>query len=143
MRLPCSKPSFVRNLLLPIFSLCLIALVSACTGDYAQQTSATRIERRQDVEGDVNQGRHLLAAYGCGACHTIPGIAGANALVGPPLNDWSQRSYIAGSLANTPENLLYWIMDPQAVEPGTAMPDLNVSQEAAQHMSAYLYGLGS
>jgi cytochrome c1 len=77
--------------------------------------------------------------YGCGSCHRIPGVAGAEALVGPPLDDYHARSYIAGTLPNTLENLVLWIREPQAVEANTAMPNLGVSAEEAQHMAAYLY----
>jgi len=79
--------------------------------------------------------------YGCGACHVIPGVTGATGMVGPPLDGWSRRVYIAGNLANTPENLVRWIRYPQAVEPGTAMPDLGVNEADARDIAAYLYSL--
>lgn len=98
--------------------------------------------RAQTVPGgDAERGASLLAAYGCGACHAIPGVRGADALVGPPLTGWAERRYIAGSLVNTPENLMRWIMTPQAIEPGTAMPDLGVDEAAARDMAAYLFTL--
>lgn len=91
--------------------------------------------------GDVSRGEDLLEAYGCGACHTIPGIRGANGVVGPPLTEWSRRSYIAGSLVNNEDNLVTWIVDPDGVEPGTAMPDLGVSPLEAADIAAYLFTL--
>jgi cytochrome c2 len=91
--------------------------------------------------GNVENGRELLSAWGCGACHRIPGVVGADALVGPPLDAWSERQFIAGTLENSPDNLIYWIMHPQEVEPGTAMPDTNVPESAARDMAAYLYTL--
>jgi cytochrome c len=91
--------------------------------------------------GDPQLGRDLLESYGCGSCHTIPGVKGANALVGPPLTSFAHRSYVAGQLANTPDNLARWIQDPRQVEPGTAMPDLGVTAEEARNMAAYLLTL--
>jgi cytochrome c oxidase assembly factor CtaG/cytochrome c2 len=91
--------------------------------------------------GDPQQGAALLRAYGCGSCHNIPGVVGAHSAVGPPLDRWAARHYIAGSLLNTPDNLIWWIRSPQQVEPGTAMPDLGVTPADARHMSAYLYTL--
>lgn len=88
--------------------------------------------------GDADAGKQALVRYGCGSCHTIPGVRGADAMVGPPLNAWSRRSFIAGRLPNTPENLVHWIVTPQTVEPGTAMPDLGVSEREARDMAAYL-----
>ena len=68
---------------------------------------------------DAAEGARLLDAYGCGACHLIPGVRGADSLAGPPLIAWSQRKTIAGTLPNTWQNTVRWILDPQAIEPGT------------------------
>jgi cytochrome c len=84
-------------------------------------------------------GRHLIAAYGCGSCHSIPGVAGADAMAAPPLDDFWERSYIAGRLPNTEANLVQWITDPQKVVPGNAMPDLGVTEAEARDIAAYLY----
>ena len=91
--------------------------------------------------GDPARGRASLDGFGCGACHQIPGVKGANGLVGPPLMMFARRAYIAGQLPNTPENLIRWIRDPQGVEPGTAMPNLGVGDATARDMAAYLYTL--
>lgn len=91
--------------------------------------------------GDAQLGAELIQSYGCVSCHTIPGIPEADSLVGPPLTGWAQRTYIAGALPNTPGNLILWIQNPQQVEPGTAMPDLNVTEQAARDIGAYLYTL--
>lgn len=82
-----------------------------------------------------------MAEYGCGACHRVPGVPGADGLVGPPLDSWSHRSFIAGALPNNQANLVDWIVDPQAVEPGTAMPDLDVDESDAEDIAAYLLSL--
>src|SRR5581483_6561824 len=79
------------------------------------------------------------AGAGCGACHTIAAVDGADGKVGPPLAHFADRRYIAGELPNTPENLVRWIMDPQAVEPRTVMPDLDVGEPQARDIAAYLY----
>ncbi|MFG3688357.1 c-type cytochrome [Micromonospora sp. NPDC047740] len=88
--------------------------------------------------GRPDRGAQLIAQYGCGSCHTIPGIDQAGGLVGPPLTRFGARSYIAGELPNNADNLQRWITDPQAVEPGTAMPKLGVSAIDAQDIAAYL-----
>lgn len=81
----------------------------------------------------------IIETLGCGSCHTIEGIDGADADVGPTLENFADRLYIAGRLPNTPENLIRWLMDPQAVAPGTLMPDLGVGREDARDIAAYLY----
>ncbi|MFJ8579861.1 c-type cytochrome [Micromonospora sp. NPDC093277] len=92
--------------------------------------------------GRPDRGAQLIAEYGCGSCHTIPGVNRANGLVGPPLTQFGARSYVAGKLPNNADNLRHWIMDPQAVDPGTAMPNLGVSAIDAQDIAAYLYDAG-
>ena len=91
--------------------------------------------------GDMERGRSALDGFGCGTCHVIPGVRGAVGGVGPPLTRFADRAYIAGQLANDPQNLIRWIQDPQAVEPGTAMPDLGVGPQVARDMAAYLYSI--
>ena len=93
------------------------------------------------LAGDPAAGRVAFQTYGCHACHAIPGVAGANSFVGPPLTAWAERSYIAGKLPNEPVYLVQWIRFPQAIEPGTAMPNMGVTEEDAVHMAAYLYTL--
>lgn len=91
--------------------------------------------------GRPDRGATLIAQYGCGSCHTIPGVDRANGLVGPPLTRIGSRSYIAGKLVNNADNLQHWISDPQSVVPGNAMPNLGVSPIDAQDIAAYLYTL--
>ncbi len=88
---------------------------------------------------DPDRGPALIEAYGCGECHTIGTLRGADGMVGPPLTNVARRSYIAGSLPTTPENLARWIQDPQGIEPGTAMPDLGIGSDDARDVAAYLY----
>ena len=88
--------------------------------------------------GNPELGKRAITRYGCGSCHTIPGVKGADSLVGPPLIHFSQRSFIAGRLPNNEENLARWIRDPQEVEPGTAMPNLHVTEQDARNIAAYL-----
>lgn len=101
-------------------------------------TSTSRLPAAPVPGGYPARGAELISSYGCGSCHTIGGIRGADGLVGPPLTGFEQRSYIAGELPNSPQNLQRWIMDPQQVEPGTAMPDLGVTAADARDIAAYL-----
>lgn len=90
--------------------------------------------------GNPRRGRDLIAHYGCGSCHTIPGIKGATATVGPPLEGLAKRVYIAGRLTNTPEQLAKWIVNPREIDPKTAMPAVGVDEAQARDIAAYLYG---
>jgi putative membrane protein len=91
--------------------------------------------------GDPTAGARKIRRYGCGSCHTIPGISGANRLVGPPLDGIASRMYIAGVLPNEPHNMTTWIMNPPGVDSMTAMPNLGVTAQDASDIAAYLYTL--
>ncbi len=91
--------------------------------------------------GTAANGAKVILSKNCGSCHTIPGIRGAQGLVGPPLFFFSRRTYIAGELPNTPDNLVRWVRSPQSVEPKTAMPDLGLTEQQARDVAAYLYTL--
>ncbi len=93
------------------------------------------------VNGDPQHGKQLIQSFGCGSCHTIPGIRTARGVVGPPLMFFARRTMIAGELPNSPENLVRWIENPAAVEPKTAMPNLGLTDNQAHDVAAYLYGL--
>lgn len=56
-----------------------------------------------------------MIAYGCPTCHVIPGVPGAIGKVGPWLDSLSQRSYLAGRLANTSSNLEIWLSTRKAL----------------------------
>jgi cytochrome c2 len=88
--------------------------------------------------GDAERGRLLLRQFGCGGCHRIPGVPAAKGAVGPPLDGIAHRVYLAGTLPNTPPNLARWIRAPQAIDPDTAMPDMQVGEDHARDMVAYL-----
>jgi cytochrome c1 len=88
----------------------------------------------------VVEGQALIAQKGCGACHVIPGVAGASGSVGPNLQGVASRSTIAGGAVpnNGPDDLKRWILDPPAVKPGTQMPKLGLTDDEATRIVAYL-----
>lgn len=92
---------------------------------------------------DVDRGRALIASYGCGSCHYVEGIRGADGLVGPRLENFANRTLLAGTFPNVPRFLVPWLMGPPDLKPDTAMPDLGVSDAHARDIASYLYTLGS
>lgn len=126
----------LKQFMLPLLFALGVGLLAAGCAD------VSRAAQLEVPGGDPQLGATLIQQWGCGSCHVIPGIRGADGLVGPPLTNFASRAYIAGQLSNNSDNLIRWIMDPQAVEPGTAMPNLGVSEQVARHMAAYLYTVG-
>jgi cytochrome c1 len=91
--------------------------------------------------GNAANGKLLLRQFGCGTCHGIAGVAAAEGTTGPPLAGVARRVYLAGVVPNSPENMARWIRAPQQYKPGTAMPDLRLTEAQARDMVAYLQGL--
>jgi cytochrome c2 len=89
--------------------------------------------------GSAERGRHLIEYYGCGSCHTISGVHSTSKYIGPPLNDFAERRFIAGKFPNTLAELMRWIEDPQALDPGNVMPTLGVKPQEARDIAAFLY----
>ena len=110
------------------------ALLFAATGCDNPSVSS----KESEIGGNPLRGAELIESVGCGGCHIIPGINDAEGLVGPPLNHMGKRVFIAGVLRNTPENMIHWLRNPQAVVPNNAMPDMGLSEADARDIAAYL-----
>lgn len=93
------------------------------------------------VVGSPAHGAELIAEKGCGSCHMIPGIRGADGLVGPPLILWGRRIFVAGLLRNTQQNVAAWVLNPQRFVPGNAMPSTGLTPSDALDVAAYLESL--
>lgn len=114
----------------------IVALLLAACGRIDDERLAAEM-----TGGDPGRGRLTIDKYGCGTCHTIPGVNGANGVVGPPLHRLAHRTYIAGHMPNTPANLTQWIRHPQHHERKTVMPEMGVTERDARDIAAYLYTL--
>jgi cytochrome c oxidase assembly factor CtaG len=116
-------------------TLMVLAFVLAGCGQKAESDAA------ENYGGNVKRVAILLDRYGCGSCHVIPGIANAQGDVGPPLTHIARRVYIAGLLRNSPDNMAQWLMHPQQIIPGNAMPDMHISETDARNLTAFLMTL--
>ena len=115
----------------------LLPLLAACERPRMSDAEAASLTQG----GDARRGAALLRRYGCTSCHAVGGVPGASALVGPPLDGVGGRTFVAGVLPNTPDNLVRWIVDPRGVDSHTAMPDVGVTAPHARDIAAYLYTL--
>ncbi|HVL55524.1 MAG TPA: c-type cytochrome [Burkholderiaceae bacterium] len=111
----------------------------------ADGATAAAAAARQDAAaaavGDPVRGKQAIEQYGCAACHRIPGIADDGPPVGPALDRIATRGVIAGVLPNSRENMIRWLLDPQQVDPQTAMPALGIDPRDAADIAAFLYQL--
>jgi cytochrome c oxidase subunit II len=95
--------------------------------------------------GDAAAGFALFKGKGtCIGCHTMVGVEGAVARVGPNLSHLMGRETFAGATFDiTPENLHNWIKDPSAMKPmrpekGTGMPKIPLSDAEINQLVAFL-----
>ncbi|MFN2166366.1 MAG: cytochrome c oxidase subunit II [Anaerolineae bacterium] len=84
------------------------------------------------------QGAQIFQQRTCTNCHAIAGT-GATQQIGPDLTHLGDRETLgAGVLDNTPEELARWLKDPQAIKPGSYMPNLKLSDSEINALVAYL-----
>lgn len=127
----------MKTILRPSHGVLVLLLWTACA--VSSGCSEGRTVPTVATGGNPHRGKQLIISDGCGACHTIPGIHQARGMVGPPLYFWSRRTLVAGELPNTAQNLVRWLKNPPAVEPGTAMPNMGLTEQQARDIAAYLY----
>lgn len=81
----------------------------------------------------LNQGRFLLARYGCFHCHTAKLPDGTTM---KPTDDPPSLSHIADK--TTREWIYTWLKDPQAYAATATMPNFKLSDDDARDISAFL-----
>ncbi len=90
---------------------------------------------------DALAGAHLFSNKTCVNCHAVAGTT-ANQTVGPDLTHIASREMLVGeAVRNTPDTLYRWLKDPNAIKPGSHMPDFKLSDDEAHQLVAYLEGL--
>lgn len=123
-----------------MIAACVVSLtVALILADTYRQRSEKLAVAVAMTKGDPARAPAIFRRYGCAGCHTIPGIAGADGKVGGDLSGLRERVYIAGVLNNSADNLVSWIVAPQARSPKTAMPASGISEQEARDLAAYLY----
>jgi cytochrome c oxidase subunit 2 len=87
------------------------------------------------------RGMQVVTTGTCAMCHVVRGTS-AIGKPGPDLTHIrSRRSIAAGTLPMSRGALQGWIVQPQAVKPGTMMPSIPLSPADADAASRYLAGL--
>lgn len=121
--------------------LSIVAALAAGVVLYLQSNAQARRTAEGITGGNYDAGKVALAHYGCGGCHSIPGVSGAAGQVGPALKGVAVRAHLAGKLPNEPQSMVRWLEHPQQVSPGSGMPEMGVTHSDARDMAAYLYTL--
>jgi cytochrome c2 len=136
------------RILSPFVVAAFLVLVVGCTSQPPPARVPTprpvnsQLQPAPGVPGDPNVGLTLFTSKGCNTCHTVLHLPNATGAVGPNLTNMVLRPTIAGDqIQNTPDNMARWIMDPQAMKPGSGMQALGVTNQEARDLAAFLYSL--
>jgi cytochrome c oxidase subunit 2 len=94
------------------------------------------------TSGSVEQrGEQVFFGSACVYCHAVRGTAALSGF-GPDLTHLGSRETLAsGVLENNRGNPAAWIIDPQSIKPGNAMPGVSLSGEDLEALVAYLESL--
>ena len=102
------------------------------TKDYIR-ASCGRCHKEGDVPGvpELGEGRRLFETQGCRGCHKLNGVGGS---IGPDLTE-------EGTNHRSPEWLERHFLTPNAVSPGSAMPNFHFTREQARALTYYMLSL--
>lgn len=83
-------------------------------------------------------GAAVFKSMSCQSCHAIRGY-NPGSHTGPDLTHLASREYLAGGVVkNTPENIHRWLTDPQKVKPGAHMPNMHLTNQQKEDLTAFL-----
>jgi cytochrome c2 len=117
----------------------IVVVAALAAGEKLRQQSQQQQVAETITGGRIDRASELMRRYGCGGCHTVAGLTGADGQVGPALADLRERVFIGGQVRNTPDNLVRWIVSPQTFSPQSAMPTTGITEAEARDVAAYLY----
>ena len=109
-----------------------LKVMAQAPSDFDAWVAAQRRPAALPTSGLAAEGAKLFTQKGCVGCHTLQGIEGATARVGPNLTHLQGRTSFAGAMFDlTAENLKKWVTDPLVMKPmrperGTGMPNLGL-----------------
>ncbi|MBW3605945.1 MAG: c-type cytochrome [Actinobacteria bacterium] len=99
-------------------------------------------------DGLAAEGEELFQSQQCIACHAIDGYeaaagTAAEVRIGPNLTHFASRRTFAGGVfdVNDEAQLKAWLANPQAVKAGSQMPNLGLTDDQIDALTAYLYTL--
>lgn len=118
-----------------------LAVVAEEPAAFEAWLAAQRQPAPEPADDLARRGRDVFLAGSCVMCHRIRGTD-AGATAGPDLTHVASRlTLAAGTLPNSVGNLAGWILDPQAIKPGTQMPANSFAPDDLQALLAYLGSL--
>jgi cytochrome c oxidase subunit 2 len=109
-------------------------------GEWERWVAAQQAPPAEPKDELAQTGKELFTQSACMGCHTVSGVSAG--ILGPNLTHFgSRKTFGAGSILNTPENLAKWVENPAHMKPGVLMPNLGMRPEQSKALAAYLLSL--
>jgi cytochrome c oxidase subunit 2 len=119
-------------------ALMAFLVVASPAAEFEAWAESQRKPAPEPVDAKRMRGRELFVSGTCMMCHTIHGTT-AGGRKAPDLTHVASRlTLAAGTLANTPQHLAAWILEPQKLKPGAHMPANPLPGEDLDALVAYL-----
>ncbi len=116
-------------------------VIAQSPADYAAWVAQQKTVPGEPETELEQRGAEVFATGACIGCHVIEGTPGTG-VTGPNLTHFGSRTTLgAGILKNTPGNLYKWLVDTQSVKQGNLMPNVEMTDEDARALVAYLHSL--
>lgn len=112
--------------------------VVAQTPEEFEQWRAEQVRPAAPPTGESGHTGQKLFMERCAGCHTVRGSDAAGLFAPDLTHVGSRRQIAAGTLDNTPENMLDWIQNAQKIKPDSRMPSFALTTQEADALSAYL-----
>jgi cytochrome c oxidase subunit 2 len=115
-----------------------IRIIAEPPDEFARWLARERADAPAELPEPALHGREVFMASACAICHQIRG-SHAGGRLGPDLTHVAGRTTLAaGAIPNLRGPLGGWILDPQAIKPGTQMPPTRLAGDDLRALLAYL-----
>jgi cytochrome c oxidase subunit 2 len=115
-----------------------LTVVAEPPADFERWLASQRAEAVAQLPEPALHGREVFMSTTCAICHTIRG-SHAGGRIGPDLTHLASRAELAaGAIPNTRGHLGGWVLDPQAIKPGTQMSPTRLAGDDLRALLAYL-----
>jgi cytochrome c oxidase subunit 2 len=117
----------------------LLRVIVEPPADFEKWTAAQKLDAASDP--GMESARATFLSMSCVNCHAVSGTT-ATGTFGPDLSHLMSRATLgSGVIPNTPENLRFWIKDPQAIKRGNLMPNMQLNSRELDEIVLYLSSL--
>jgi len=112
-------------------------VVAQSPQDYANWYDAQARPAAPPATVDATRGQHVFMQR-CAGCHAVRGSEAAGVQAPDLTHLRSRRLIAAGTMTNSPQNVMEWIAHAQEIKPRSLMPDIKLSPNDSRALAAYL-----